>query len=177
LFHAGLVPTHKMAYHTSLVSRTDDAGIQNRLTLGSISTLRGYGIGGVDLRTNANASFLLSGEYRFPIRDLSFFAAFIPSWITGPARSFGLDLGNISPRLDGAFFVDYGRVGRWFEDIVSYRQPGYISGVDFGFGLRIMEPSMRISGCLDVVWVEKTYTAGLDFVPVPWAELYLNLPF
>ena len=176
-YHAGFVPSHKVAYHTCLITRTDDAGIQNRLTLGSISNLRGYGIGGIDLRTNTNASFVLSTEYRFPIVDIQYLTRFIPAWFLNASGRFGFDLSSLSPRIDGAFFVDYGKIGRWFENIVSYYRPGYITGTDIGFGLRLMEKTMRISGCLDIVWVENPNTRGLDFLPMPGAQLYLNLPF
>ena len=176
-YHPCFFDNDKMAYRASLVSRTNDAGIQNRLALGGVNSVRGYGIGGIDLRSSASESFLFSWEYRFFLYQIPCLTRFIPSKINNMASAYWCDLNDLSPHIDGALIFDYGRVAKDFSSLASLSGPGYISGTDVGIGLRLSEPKLRESGCLDIVWPENPYTHAIKFVALPSWCAYLNLPF
>ncbi|MCU0608876.1 MAG: BamA/TamA family outer membrane protein [Chitinispirillaceae bacterium] len=177
LYHRGLFANDKMAYRVWLVSRTNDAGIQNRLTLGGVGSVRGYANCGIDLRENANSSLLLSAEYRFPIAQLKSTPVPFPAGVSNLMGRFFFDPNDIAPRIDGALIVDYGKTGRYIGDIAERDGNGSVSGMDAGFGIRVMEPSLRQSGCFDVVWVEDPSTRAFDFLSRPSLNLYINLAF
>lgn len=173
----GLFSRHKTACRFTLTSRTNDAGIQNRLILGGIGIVRGYGNYGIDLRKSASGACSFSAEYRFPIYQLSSVPQVLPQGVSKKIGSMFFDPRSLSPRIDGAIIVDYGRVGRTISDCFSRGGPDYISGTDIGFGLRLMEPTLRWSGCFDVVWIEDPHTRATRFLPYPSWGAYLDLPF
>ena len=176
-YHRGLSAAHKTAYHALLVARTNDAGIQNRLVLGGLGSVRGYANSGIDLQSTASHAVLVSWEYRFPLYQLPPLSPFFPQGLLKAAGKFAGSLTDLAPRLDGAFIFDYGRVGRDFVDLFSHHDRGYRSGTDFGIGLRLMETHLRRSACLDVVWTENPYTPTMDFYAAPSWQLYLDLIF
>jgi hypothetical protein len=176
-YHPGLFKNHKAACRLSVISRTNDAGIQNRLVLGGLGSVRGYANCGIDLRSVASHSLLLSWEYRFPLYQLPPFSPPLPSKVSTIAGKFVGDLNDLVPRIDGALILDYGRVARNRPELLTFDRRGYVSGADFGFGLRVMEPKLRRSVCLDVVWAEKPLTPKVDFYSAPWWVLYLDLYF
>lgn len=175
-YHPGLFENDKMAYRFCLISRTSDAGIQNRLTLGGVGSVRGYPNSGIDLRENANSSLLISAEYRFPIYQLESNPVPFPPGVSQLMGRFFFDPNDLAPRIDGALIFDYGKTGRYFENIVK-RDDGSVAGMDLGFGIRVMEPLLRQSGCFDVVWVEDPSTRSFDFHAMPSLNLYINLAF
>jgi outer membrane protein assembly factor BamA len=170
VYHPGFFEGQKSVYRLRLVSRTNDAGIQNRLTLGGYGSVRGYSSGGIDLQSTANHSVLFSWEYRFPIYHL-------PPVISRFLGSVSDNMSDCAPRIDGALIVDYGRVTREWGGIAATDSRGYRSGADFGFALRFMEPVKRLSGCMDIVWAENLRTGSTDFYPSPYMLLSLELPF
>jgi outer membrane protein assembly factor BamA len=169
-YHPGFFTGHKSAYRLRLVSRTNDAGIQNRLTLGGYGSVRGFASGGIDLQSTANHSVLFSWEYRFPLYHL-------PPAISSFMGRLAGTLSDAAPRIDGAVIVDYGRVTREWGGIAATDRRGYRSGTDFGFALRLMEPTKRLTGCMDIVWAENLRTGSTDFYPRPSMLLSLELPF
>jgi outer membrane protein assembly factor BamA len=170
VYHPVFFPGHKGACRLRMVSRTNDAGIQNRLTLGGYGSLRGYASGGIDLQSTASHSLLFSCEYRFPIYQF-------PPIIGGFRGKLPERISDFALRIDGAVVADYGRVARKWNGITATDGRGYRSGADVGFAFRLMEPAKRWSACLDVVWAEKQYTGGTDFYTRPSAILSLALPF
>jgi hypothetical protein len=176
-YHRGLFNTHKVAYHVSMIDRTNDAGIQNRLVLGGLSSVRGYSNYGIDLQRSASHSFQFSCEYRFPIYQLPPMAPLFPQNMLKLAGILAGDMSEFAPRLDGGFIFDYGKVSRNFEKLFSRNNPWYRSGTDFGIGLRLMEPHVRHSVCMDIVWIENPLTQKNDFYAAPSWQLYLDLNF
>jgi outer membrane protein assembly factor BamA len=176
-YHSGFFEGQKAAFRLNIVTRTNDAGIQNRLVLGGIGSVRGYANCGIDLRSICNSSTFLSGEYRFPIYQFPSFSPVIPTGVSKLFAKFAVDLNDLMPRIDGALIADYGRVARDMNRLLAFNGREYMSGADFGFGIRIMEPTMRRTACLDVVWVEKPLTRKIDFYPAPSWCLYLDLSF
>jgi outer membrane protein assembly factor BamA len=172
-YHPFLFNNDKIACHASLVGRTNDAGIQNRLTLGGVSAVRGYGSGGIDLGSSASELFLFSGEYRFLVWRVPFLTRLIPHKISKITSTYVCDISDLSPHIDGALFFDYGRVAKNFGSLASLNGPGYISGTDAGFGLRLMEPKLRASGCLDFICRQNPYMNEIEIGYLA----YLNLPF
>lgn len=176
-YHRGFLESHKTAYHASITARTNDAGIQNRLVLGGLGSVRGYANSGIDLQRTASSSLLFSLEYRFPIFQLPSISPLLPrSFRTIMGRFIG-DLSDIAPRIDGGLIFDYGRVAADFDHLFSKNGSSYRSGTDFGFGFRLMEPGIRRSACMDIVWIENPITPENDFYAVPSWQIYLDLCF
>jgi outer membrane protein assembly factor BamA len=176
-YHRGLISSHTTAYRVSTINRTNGAGIINRIVLGGEGSVRGYTYGGIDLRNVSNNAILASWEYRFPLYQLPSVPPVLPAGIASLIGKFIGELSDLAPRIDGALIFDYGRIAAGGKNLFSLDGKGYQSGTDFGFGLRVMEPTLRRSICMDVVWVENPFTHATDFLPQPSWRLYLNLPF
>jgi hypothetical protein len=176
-FHPAIRENDKIALKMAVVARTNDAGIQNRLMLGGLYSLRGYGSGGLDLTSGGSASALACCEYRFPLYQLPPLANIIPAAVANLAYTFGFDCSDLAPRIDGALICDWGRVARNLGSLAATGGRDYISGTELGFGLRLLAPTLRLGGSFDLVWIEKPYTRGVDFYGTPMPMLYVNLAF
>ncbi|MGA2506881.1 MAG: BamA/TamA family outer membrane protein [Chitinispirillaceae bacterium] len=176
-YYPGLFDGHKAAFRFNIVARTNDAGIQNRLVLGGIGSVRGYANSGIDLRSTCNSSFFFSSEYRFPIYQFPSISPVLPGGVSKVFARFVGDLTDLIPRIDGALILDYGRIARDMNRLLAFNGPEYMSGADFGFGIRVMEPTMRRTVCLDIVWPENPLLRKTCFYPAPSWCLYLDLSF
>lgn len=174
-YYPGLFDNDKFAYRIVATVRDKNAGYLNRLGIGGEGSVRGYGrnVIGIGLPAIPNNSIIVSAEYRFSL--YTFFPIPVPfSSIVSP---FIGSHKTLSPRIDGALIVDYGRIAPRISDLASRDGSRYESGTGLGFGLRVLEPVLQMCGCIDVVFADIIRTKAFDLYPVPGVHLYTNLPF
>ncbi|MBN1127915.1 MAG: BamA/TamA family outer membrane protein [Chitinispirillaceae bacterium] len=175
LYLPGYFENAKFACRMAAVVRNRDAGYLNRLGIGGEGSVRGYArnIIGIGLSEIPNNCIIMSAEYRFTL--FTFFPIPVPfSSIVAPF------IGNhktVSPRIDGAVIVDYGRIAPGITALLQTDRGYYQSGAGIGFGLRFIEPLLQLCGCMDVVFSDRVATGDFDLNPVPGVHLYTNLPF
>jgi len=172
-YHPFFFNEHKLACHFYFLVRTSDAGYLNRVLIGGENSVRGYYTGQIGLRTIANDAFFFSGEYRFPLYESPGIILPVPSFVKSLAGQFTY----VAPRLDGALILDYGRVSRFPHQLFSMDTRSYQSGADIGFGLRILEQSLRLRGSFDIIWSDNITTSRIDFYSRPFYHLYGTVYF
>jgi outer membrane protein assembly factor BamA len=172
-YHPALLKEHTIACHCFVLFRTGDAGYMNRVLIGGENSVRGYNMGQIGLRTinpAANNGFYISGEYRFPIYEFPRIPLPMPDLMTPMVGQ----VTDVAPRITGALIADYGRVSRFPHQLFSTDTRHYQSGTGLGFGIRVLEPSLRIRGSADLVWGDIISTKGIDFNSIPYLHLYIS---
>jgi outer membrane protein assembly factor BamA len=139
----------KFAFHLYTLARTADATYFDRVLIGGINSVRGYTTQRIGLDLDANDACVFSGEYRFPLYQFPELSELLP-------ENYAALLGKFSgwaPRLDGALIGDWGRVSKTPQ---AFFQPGVReqTGSGIGFGLRVTEPTLKLSACSDFIWSE-----------------------
>jgi hypothetical protein len=84
---------------------------------------------------------------------------------------------TLTPRIDGALIMDYGRIAETLPELLLIPGGMYESGTGIGFGIRLIEPILQMCGCIDVVWADIVSTRDFDLYPIPAIHMYTNLPF
>jgi outer membrane protein assembly factor BamA len=171
----GFFDTDKFACRMVTVIRDKDAGYLNRLGIGGEGSVRGYGrnVIGLGLSEIPNNCFIFNAEYRFTMYTL--FP--IPVPFSSMVSPFIGNQKTVTPRIDGAFIVDYGRIAPGFSDLIHRKGTSYQSGTGIGFGFRFIEPVLQMCGCIDIVFAHRPSSRIFDFYPLPGLHLYTNLPF
>ena len=96
----------------------------------------------------ANNAVTFSWEFRFPLYQFPQVGEVVPD-------RFSRALGGLSvciPRLDGALIFDFGRVSRTGIGLLEPSGENSNTGRGAGFGLRVVEPILKLSACADFVW-------------------------
>jgi outer membrane protein assembly factor BamA len=170
-----LFPDAKFAFHLQGVLRTDSGGYFNRLLIGGINSVRGYYTEEIGLDTSliANDGGTFSCEYRFPLYQFPPISVFLP-------EDYSKMLGTFSgwaPRLDGALIADWGRVSDNVKDLFQAGSAGSRSGCGVGFGIRVTEPTLKLTLCSDFIWSESLEPGVESFGPRRLWNLYSGINF
>ena len=142
LYHEGFFSFDRFACKITTAFRSNDAGPYRALYIGGDGSVRGWARDQLGLTAIMNDYAVWSGEYRFPIWrptpsfDLPIVCDYAPS-----LRGFYL-------RADGAVILDAGEI--WHD--IAHPFAVNEDGEGFGFGIRIMAPTLLRSGSFDVVW-------------------------
>ncbi len=153
-----------------LLAEMTYSGSQNRYYsyyMGGNSTLRGFGEGsfGTDALYNNRATASL--EFRFQVAsvagmNLSIFRWYDPSMTRLP---FDIDLG---------VFLNAGYLWKDIETLFDLEER-YNAAAAAGLGVRVMFPTLDMSGVIDLGW--PVYAPGDLFTSIPTVHIYVNLPF
>jgi outer membrane protein assembly factor BamA len=177
LYRPGFWSNHKFAARLRTTFRVDSADIYDAIWAGGETSLRGYSRGWLPRHSLANNQVLATGEYRFPIWTTPKFDYPILSDFIGGFKQFYL-------RLDGALFCDAAYL--WHSLLEPQNREQGSGGVGAGAGLRLLAPTLQLSGGADAAWgfdgewieVKRKYVAdqkSKDKFVMPWwfPELYL----
>ncbi len=140
----------RFAFHLSGLLRTNDAGPFKKLYLGGNQTVRGFPsgwLGSQDTSVTMNHFGMISVEYRFPLLKT-------PVIEIEPITSKFSELKGLYYELEGTLIADAGHLWHDLPYPFGIRQ----NGGGIGVGLRIKAPTLRISGCADVVWPITKYS-------------------
>jgi outer membrane protein assembly factor BamA len=134
----------RFALHLQGLVRTNDAGPFRKLYLGGNQSVRGFPsgwIGSQDTSITMNHYGMISVEYRFPLLKT-------PVIEFSPLTSRVSELKGLYYEIDGTLIADAGHLWHYLPQPFGIRQ----NGGGIGVGLRIKAPTLRLSGCADVVW-------------------------
>lgn len=168
----GILPSHTIAFRSTITLRDTDAGVTHRLLMGGEGTVRGYGRNQFGLYFYANNSFTASCEYRFPLYTLTN----VPLY---PLDQFVPELSSITYRLDGALILDYGRVSAEYSQLFSIDGQKLERGTGVGGAFRLVVPELEHSICFDVLWGTNPWAKRgyLTFMEKPAWHFYLDTYF
>jgi outer membrane protein assembly factor BamA len=150
-----------------LTLRDRDAGAYHRLAYGGSGEIRGYSDDALGWLFPANSSLLASLKYHKQVHKT-------PRIPVPLVNHIFVGAGNLSFRFDATFIVDYARLARDPQGILTFGGP-WQDGMGIGFGTRIVVPEIRQSGCIDLVFGRIDDENGSRWEPA--LHLYLDLFF
>jgi outer membrane protein assembly factor BamA len=170
LYFPGIFNGNHIAFRIQSVLRTNNGGNYKRLYIGGDPTVRGFPALYLGINDTMNDYAAISSEYRFhlfttPVLDF------------GPLSEHIKDLQNFFYDVEGALIADAGHLWHDFPHPFDRRQ----NGAGIGAGLNIKVPSLRVTGCFDVVWpvsketdrTSKNYNRTVIYSVPAW-HLYLS---
>jgi len=137
------------------------------LYLGGNSTLRGFGEGSFGLDALYNNRATASLEFRFQVASVEGMNFSIFKWYDPSMTRLPFD-------IDCGVFLNAGYLWKDVEHIVDLEGP-YHTAAAAGFGVRVMFPTLDMSGVIDLGW--PVYAPDDMFTWVPTTHVYVNLPF
>ena len=149
----------KFAFHLYTLVRTSDASYFDRVLIGGINSVRGYTTEYIGLDMSANDACTFSCEYRFPLYHFPPISDLMP-------ENYAKMLGRFSewaPRLDGALIGDWGRVSTTPEALIGPGSTANQTGSGIGFGLRLTEPTLKLTACSDFIWSESLSPGTVNY--------------
>jgi outer membrane protein assembly factor BamA len=163
----------KFAFHLYTLVRTSDATYFDRVLIGGINSVRGYTTEDIGLKMSANDACTFSCEYRFPLYRFPPISELMP-------ENYAKMLGRFSewaPRLDGALIGDWGRVATTSQALIGRPDSAANqTGSGIGFGLRLTEPTLKLTVCSDFIWSESLLPGGAYQPRLLW-YLYSGINF
>ena len=168
LYHNGFFTSDVFACRLHGILRTNDAGPYRNLYMGGEGSVEGYPANYFGRSNIMNNYVVLSLEYRFPMLTSPGFDVWILSYFSDIFKSFYL-------KIDGALIANAGHIWHDIKSPFANRE----NGAGAGTGIRIIAPTIRRSGCIDIIWNIPGLTDpyGTKFYPVPSYYLYLDMYF
>jgi hypothetical protein len=157
------------AMRFALTLRDTDAGAYHRLTYGSAGTIRGYYEEALGWQFVANSSVLMSFKYHKPIWEVEAFEMPVLNAVFRGVR-------EISYRVDATLIADYARLYEEPLGAITFSGARQ-SGIGLGFGIRVLMPEIRQSGCIDFVWGRMEGIDGKTGGWEPMMHVYFDMFF
>ncbi len=164
------IQDHRIASRLVVYLRDRNTRDVHQLQFGGEGSIRGFLRGDLPLRYYVKDAFLLSTEYRFKIYNF-------PPMRVPLLSNYNSTFSALEYRLDGAIFIDYGRMSPKFRELFKLNSNYIESGTGIGVGLRIMVPTLEKSASIDLAWGEdpRTGRSKVRFFKQPILHLYIDL--
>lgn len=181
LYHPGFFSGNTVAYRLQALVRSNDGGPYRNLYMGGDGSVKGYPANYFGRSYEMNDYVVFSTEYRFPMWTTPTFDAWFFSYFGDAFKNFWFFsylndmLKDFYFRVDGAVIGDVGHIWHDVRHPMGIRE----NGGGAGTGIRILAPTIRRSGCFDIIWnipgTSDPYHT--PFYGMPSLYLYLDMYF